>query len=173
MTGSAVRWLGNLNKPKGCGSMFGAIDSLSLAPRHHKRKLIPHGLSSDPYVHVVQHALAHIQINKYVNVLRPGPRPSTAAAILFLSWLQYTSQSLTWKNNLTQSGVLLTTYPVVFCMLGGLSILRRSTTISFTSEPSKIKGQHEPFCLKWLESALTTGQHFQAPAMSSLWALQC
>lgn len=64
--------------------MFGAIDSLSLAPRHHKRKLIPHRLSSDPYVHVVvQHALAHIQ-----GLPLPHPRPSTAAAILFLSWLQ-------------------------------------------------------------------------------------
>ena len=35
----------------------------------------------------------------------------------------------------------------------------------------QIKGQYELLCLKWLESELTTRQHFLHVGMSSLWLL--
>ena len=66
------------------------------------------------------------------------------------------------KNNLTQSKVMLITYPLIFW---GLSNLKFHKALCRTHQ---IKGQYELLCLKWLESGLTTGQHFQHLSMSSL-----
>jgi hypothetical protein len=60
-------------------------------------------------------------------LLRPVP-PSIAVAIIFFAasyfilLLQYACQSLTQKNNLTQSRGMLTTYPAMFGMLQDLLI---------------------------------------------------
>jgi hypothetical protein len=55
-------------------------------------------------------------------------------------------------------------YPV--CSVCGMLILRNSTKLYVG--PIKIKGQYELLCLKWLESELTTGQHFLRLHMSSV-----
>ena len=62
---------------------------------------------------------------------------------------------------------MLITYPVMFCMRF-VNLKKFHKALHRTHQ---IKGQYELLCLKWLESELTTGQHFLYLHMSSLWFL--
>ena len=78
-----------------------------------------------------------------------------------------------WHREVTWLKDMLTPYPVLFCMFW-MFCMRFANLKKFHKalcRTHQIKGQYELLCLKWLESELTTGQHFLHLHMSSLWFL--
>lgn len=69
---------------------------------------------------------------------------------------------------------MLATQPDLFCMFR-MFCMRSANLKKFQDALRKthqIKGQHESLCLKYLESELTTRQHFLHLRMNSSWVLQ-